>query len=271
MTGFIYKITNDFNEKVYIGQTSRTILERWKEHCTNCMNDNNLEYKNKFHRSLRKHGIEHFHIEVLVKITAKTVSQLRDSLNWTEIYYIQKFDSYKNGYNSTLGGDINPMWGIKGINHPSSIKINQYDINGNFIKTWNSIADISRTFNKDASNLSKVCNPKFNNKITQFGYIWRYYSDYPECTNIIISDEEVYFMHYSKKKTQFESKKVVQYDLLGNFIKIWDSVSEAARNCNGNAGAITNVCKGIKKMHKKYMWMYYDADNLSLKINPYHK
>lgn len=30
--GYIYKITNQINNKVYIGQTSRTIEKRWKDH-----------------------------------------------------------------------------------------------------------------------------------------------------------------------------------------------------------------------------------------------
>lgn len=30
---FIYKITNDINQKVYIGKTEREVEERFKEHC----------------------------------------------------------------------------------------------------------------------------------------------------------------------------------------------------------------------------------------------
>ena len=30
--GFIYKIYNDINDKVYIGQTSSTLEERFKQH-----------------------------------------------------------------------------------------------------------------------------------------------------------------------------------------------------------------------------------------------
>lgn len=39
------------------------------------------------------------------------------------------------GYNSTYGGDINPMYGVRGKDNPCSVKINQYDLNGHFIKT----------------------------------------------------------------------------------------------------------------------------------------
>ena len=30
---YIYKITNDINNKVYIGKTVKSIEKRWKEHC----------------------------------------------------------------------------------------------------------------------------------------------------------------------------------------------------------------------------------------------
>ena len=39
-----------------------------------------------------------------------------DKLNEREIYYIEKFDSYKNGYNSTNGGDCKTICKIQDIN-----------------------------------------------------------------------------------------------------------------------------------------------------------
>ena len=30
---YIYKITNDINDKIYIGKTNQTIKERWRQHC----------------------------------------------------------------------------------------------------------------------------------------------------------------------------------------------------------------------------------------------
>ena len=47
--GFIYKITNTINDKVYIGKTTRTIEERWKEHL-NSIKDKDF----KIYRAFRK-------------------------------------------------------------------------------------------------------------------------------------------------------------------------------------------------------------------------
>lgn len=54
-----------------------------------------------------------------------------------------------------------------------SKNVNQYDLNGNFIKTWNSTMDIQRTLGFASSSISACCLKKehFN---TAYGYIWRY-------------------------------------------------------------------------------------------------
>ncbi len=91
---FIYKITNDINQKVYIGMTERTIEERFKEHCR--------EYKQRrcekrpLYSAMKKYGPEHFHVE-LVEET--------NSPEEREQYWIKFYGSYGDGYNATIGGD----------------------------------------------------------------------------------------------------------------------------------------------------------------------
>lgn len=92
--GFIYKIYNDVNDKVYIGQTSGTIEERFKQHLKKVNSDDRKTYP--LYNAMRKYGIEHFFIEQIEET---------DDLNAREIYWIKQFDSYNNGYNATLGGD----------------------------------------------------------------------------------------------------------------------------------------------------------------------
>lgn len=52
-----------------------------------------------------------------------------------------------------------------------SKRIIQYDINNNYIKTWNCISDVNREFGYDVSAIVKCCKGK--NK-TAYGYIWKY-------------------------------------------------------------------------------------------------
>lgn len=257
--GYIYKVSNTINNKLYIGQTSRSIEERWKEHCTNCNKDNNLEYKNKFHRALRKYGIDKFKVEMQISISAKTESQLKFVLNFFETYYITIYDSFQNGYNSSWGGDYNPLWGITGKDHPSSVKVNQYNLDGKFIKTWDSMNDIEREFDKDVvATISKVCQyKKYHKNVSSLGFIWRYYSEFSDCNDL---DENtvnrVKEVRNSKNSGQFPSKKVEQYDLEGNYIKTFDSVLEAAKSCSGFPSGITVVCTGKKPTYKGYIWKH---------------
>lgn len=48
---------------------------------------------------MRKYGRDKFHIELIDTASSK------EEMFEKEMYYIKLFDTYKNGYNSTLGGD----------------------------------------------------------------------------------------------------------------------------------------------------------------------
>lgn len=56
-------------------------------------------------------------------------------------------------------------------NHPKkSKKVNQYDLKGNFIKTWPSICQIERDLGFCNSVISRCC----KNSKQRYGYIWKY-------------------------------------------------------------------------------------------------
>ena len=97
MTG-IYKITNNINGKIYIGQAVN-IAARWKEHLYRPFKDTYDEYNSHLYNSIRLYGIENFSFSV-VEICAE------EELNEKEIFWIDFYNSYNPsvGYNSTLGG-----------------------------------------------------------------------------------------------------------------------------------------------------------------------
>lgn len=98
--GYIYKITNDINNKIYIGKTELpNPEERWKEHLQ--------DYKKKrcekrpLYDAMSKYGVEHFFFEVIEKT---------DNTEEREKYWINELRAYigfkdSKGYNATLGGD----------------------------------------------------------------------------------------------------------------------------------------------------------------------
>lgn len=91
---YIYKITNNINNKVYIGKTAFSIDQRFKKHCYDAFRDEN-EHR-PLYAAIRKYGVDNFSIS-LIEETDKPEER--------EKYWIEYYGSFKNGYNATLGGD----------------------------------------------------------------------------------------------------------------------------------------------------------------------
>lgn len=97
MSFVIYKHTNKFNRKCYVGQTCKTMESRWKGHVKSSRGGSQL----KFHNAIRKYGEENFIHEVLEEL--ETI----ESSNEAEIYWIDFYQSANPnfGYNLTFGGN----------------------------------------------------------------------------------------------------------------------------------------------------------------------
>ena len=74
-------------------------------------------------------------------------------------------------YNNSFGTRIERI--VKAnINHPNKSKpVLQYDLEGNFIKEWESTMEIDRQLGFAHTNISKCCKGKYKQA---YGYIWRY-------------------------------------------------------------------------------------------------
>ena len=103
--GVIYKLTNIDNFKVYVGQTTRTVEERFKEHTRS-------DYP--IGRAIRKDGEEKFKKEIIF------VCKSQEELNSKEIQAIAelKANDPQFGYNLTAGGE----GGILGYSHTEETK-----------------------------------------------------------------------------------------------------------------------------------------------------
>lgn len=275
--GYIYKIWNDNNEKVYIGQTTIGIKTRWSQHLYHYLIDNTILY-----RAMRKYGAGSFHIDIIEECE-------NEKLNDREIYWIAYYDSYNNGYNSTPGGTslasgnmpkqldkkwIYNLWDqgksiteikeitgysntsikdylteyqnysiqesiIRGNNKSGKsrrIAVSQWDLSGNFIATYDSIAIAAKQNNISIQNISACLKKK---RQTANNYYWTYENELPTIT-----------------KTQ-----IYQYDLQGNLIKIYNTKAEAANELHIDSGSITKVCKGQRKTCGGYVWKEISLTN----------
>ena len=94
--GVIYVITNLLNGMQYVGQTTRSVEQRFKEH---------LKADSYIGCALRDFGAENFSVEIVAECASKK------ELNEKEIFFIEKFDCMApNGYNLTAGGQYCPLW-----------------------------------------------------------------------------------------------------------------------------------------------------------------
>lgn len=87
MGKYIYKITNKINGKSYIGQAF-DYKKRWKEHI------NHKAYA--IGAALELYGVENFDFSII---------EYANNYNDREKYYIKYYNTFRNGYNLTLGGE----------------------------------------------------------------------------------------------------------------------------------------------------------------------
>lgn len=94
----IYKITNQLTNQSYIGQ-SVDVDKRWKDHCK-CGLGIDTPAGNKLYKAMEKDGLQNFSFELLEECS-------REELDEKEKYYIELYQAYEFGYNSTVGNSKN--------------------------------------------------------------------------------------------------------------------------------------------------------------------
>lgn len=214
----IYCLKNNINNKVYVGQ-SVDILRRKKDHINRLRNN---RHDNKYLQySWGKYKENNFDFFILEECS-------KENLDEKEKYWINKLKSNNPefGYNLTIGGksfvvDENLQGFIGSIWQP----ILQFSLDGVLIKRWDKISDI---FGK---NKKWSQTPLWNHLRDSYKYhsfhkcIWIREIDFSET----LLNELIYL---AKHKTSNANRKIpiVQYNINGEPIKKWESISEASRN-----------------------------------------
>lgn len=133
-----------------------------------------------------------------------------------------------------------------GLRNPNRQKgVNQYNLEGKYLLTFESINEASRQTGVQSSKISEVCR---GNRKTAGEYQWRYY----EAENF----EDIQPVQQRRNI----KKRVGQYDLEGNLIAVYESYREAARAVEGTSSAISRLCAGTVNLHthKGFVWKIVD-------------
>ena len=224
MYGVIYKYTNKFNGKVYIGQTVNE-HQRKIEH--KCHSKTRPFTQSAFYNAIDKYGWDNFHYSVLETVEAETLKELKFKLNLLEIKYIQQYNSCNNGYNMHQGGDF----------HGHKAKaILEYDIDGNLLNRYTSYLHIPIKESM-RRNIWRACS---NNKATFMGHLWRFEDN--DLTKMP-------FIEGAKSKyTYFQWTKNQQ------LVREWPSVVIAQKEGSFDPSAVIKCCLGKLKSHKGFIW-----------------
>ncbi len=100
MQGYIYLIENKINNKKYVGKTTYSIKERFRQHLT----DFNKHLERPLYRAINKYGKENFEV---VELECCEIEKLDER----EKYWIKYYNTFHGeGYNATLGGEGSSYW-----------------------------------------------------------------------------------------------------------------------------------------------------------------
>lgn len=241
-TGYIYSITNEINGKSYIGKTN-DLVRRWKEHCYSHGSTAILD------KAFKKYGLEHFVFDIVAQIPFDSIEELNDVLAQLEMYYIELYDTYHNGYNATVGGD-----GTSGYKQSpeTTEKIRQANIGRTVSDETRERISISRT---------GIHHTEEAKEAIRQALLYRDHSIYDRIADKLRGRARDHKMIINAAKKR--RKPILQYDLQGNFIKEWEGASCIEGFERSNIGA---CCKGKLVSTQGYIWRFKESVNFPKKI-----
>lgn len=250
IVGVVYKYTSP-SGKVYIGQTTNEAHRRRTWFCIK------RRYAGAtIERARAKYGPENFEYEVLYKDVFSSFDDAQKALDAKEIYYIELYDSLRNGYNNTNGG-LFPEFGIQTQLNGREVKcdkdgliarrklryhekhtkeeiqqlrketnrqngrwkkIYQFDLDGNYIREFSSAGEASENGFGNYSNIIRACKTLGAYK----GYNWRFVED-----GKVMKKRPKRI--YKKETFAHAFKAVKQFTKNMEFIAEYESITAAAR------------------------------------------
>lgn len=140
--------------------------------------------------------------------------------------------------------------------HPKEVhkhnprKILQYDSEGKYLKTWDSIREITDFYGFSANTINSCV---IGNNHSSHGYIWKAYSD--NFPREIESLKTVYNRNKPiKKGVPKKYYQIDQFTKSGQFLRRWNSLEEICNVNNYHRTHITKCLNGTRKSAYGFIW-----------------
>lgn len=242
MKVYIYALKNSQTKEVkYIGMSTVHPLSRYGGHIASAFNKNGKEYnsyKYIWFRETYKTTKKFPSIKVLKVVNVNSIQEG----HFIESLYIQKYSE-----KFTLCNKDRVY---------TNYKVGQYNLEGNLVKTWNSVISIILSKELELKDIGNLMQCLDNRRKSLKGYMWKVGT-----RNKI--NLETKLRSYEVDKYV---KPIYMYDLDGNYITKFKSAREAL---GYNYKNISQVCLGEKKTHKNRRFSFDYVDKLpSLRKRP---
>jgi len=216
-----YKETNNYSDKIVIINNKKRIVQ--------------LTLNNIFIKEFESISEAEKQTSILRINISKCCLGKRNKTGGFKWMYLEEYKSNINNLNNYFND-------IKYRNNNGVKSIIQLNLNGEYIKEWNSIKEAENKLS--IKNISNCC--RGINK-TSGSFRWMYKEDYYNNINNIIP---------YKKFLPSNIKSVIQLTLDLKFANEYKTIKEAENKTGISSATISLCCKGKRKTAGKFKWMY---------------
>jgi hypothetical protein len=285
----IYKISNTVNDKVYIGQSRGDGKKRWGQHQRSAFNPNSeLCVSGKLYDAMRELGQKDENGENIWKfeILHSGITDLTN-LNLLELQEIENHDSFRNGYNDTLGGagtTRSCKAKIKVESKPKKLWC-KYNLDGTFTgNCYKNQADAAESIGLKSQSKGWIGHStkwqKGNGVWGDYGnlngFLWLDIKPNEQPPQIITSYDELKQTerHQTQSTREFSpcsrqnpECKIAQYTMDGVLVKVWPNNVFQIEDETGITG-ISNSLNGNGNTAGGFWWKWYtNNDEIKNNIN----
>ncbi len=232
----VYKITFSHSNKCYIGSTysSQGFKKRWDCHLRDLK-------RGIHHNSHLQNTYNKYPNSVIIFDVVESLDTDCEHILKREEYWIDYYDSVKSGYNLSPHADDSRR--ILEFVQKAKKRLLQYDLDGNFIKEWDSVTEAHKygyivSFRSNHSKKTGIC-------FTKNSQWMRWKGNYPLTIPPYVNPA---------------NKKVLCYRVDGSFYKVYESLSEFSDEWKIDHGFLSHHMLGKSRYVREFVLKPFTED-----------